>query len=347
MKQFAYHRAAGARAAVEAFTASTAPVMYLGGGTNLADLMRFGVAEPELLVDVSRLPHDQIEERPGSGVRIGAAARNSDTAVHPLIRRRYPVLSQAFLDGASGQLRNMATVGGNLLQRTRCGYFQDATKPCNKRRPGSGCPAIGGDNRDLAIFGYSEACVATHPSDIAVALAVLDAVVETEGPDGQRSIPIPGLHRLPGADPTLDTVLQPGELIVAVELPPLPAAARSVYRKVRERASFSFAVVSVAAVLELDGTENRLIRDCRIALGGVAAAPWRAVRAEAALRAVAATEGKLRRRGRCRARRGTAAARQRLQGPAGPQCSGPIGAGTSPFRPVRSRHAERYLRRVV
>jgi len=290
MKQFAYQRAAGARAAVEAFTASAAPAMYLGGGTNLADLMRLGVAEPELLIDVSGLPHDQIEERPGGGVRIGAAARNSDTAAHPLIRQRYPVLSQALLDGASGQLRNMATVGGNLLQRTRCGYFQDVTKPCNKRRPGSGCPAIEGDNRDLAIFGYSEACVATHPSDMAVALAVLDAVVETEGPGGQRTISIPGLHRLPGADPTRDTVLQPGELIVAVELPPLPAAARSVYRKVRERASFSFAVVSVAAVLELDGTENRLIRDCRIALGGVAAAPWRATRAEAALRAAAATE---------------------------------------------------------
>ena len=290
MKQFAYQRAAGTRAAIEAFTASTAPVMYLGGGTNLADLMRLGVAEPELLIDVSGLPNDQIEERPDGGVRIGAAARNSDTAAHPLIRRRYPVLSQAILDGASGQLRNMATVGGNLLQRTRCGYFQDVTKPCNKRQLGSGCPAIEGDNRNHAIFGYSEACVATHPSDMAVALAVLDTVVETQGPGGPRTIPIPGLHRLPGADPTRDTVLQPGELIVAVELPPLPAAARSVYRKVRDRASFSFAVVSVAAVLELDGTANRLIRDCRIALGGVAAAPWRATRAEAALRGAPATE---------------------------------------------------------
>jgi xanthine dehydrogenase YagS FAD-binding subunit len=290
MKQFAYQRAAGTRAAIEAFTASTVPVLYLGGGTNLADLMRLGVAEPELLIDVSGLPNDQIEERPGGGVRIGAAARNSDTAAHPLIRRRYPVLSQALLDGASGQLRNMATVGGNLLQRTRCGYFQDVTKPCNKRQLGSGCPAIEGDNRNHAIFGYSEACVATHPSDMAVALAVLDTVVETQGPGGPRAIPIPGLHRLPGADPTRDTVLQPGELIVAVELPPLPAAARSVYRKVRDRASFSFAVVSVAAVLELDGTANRLIRDCRIALGGVAAAPWRATRAEAALRGAPATE---------------------------------------------------------
>jgi len=290
MKQFAYQRATGTRAAVEAFAAATVPVMYLGGGTNLADLMRLGVAEPELLIDVSGLPDDQVAARPGGGVRIGAAARNSDAAAHPLIRRRYPVLSQALLDSASGQLRNMATVGGNLLQRTRCGYFQDVTKPCNKRQPGSGCPAVAGDNRNLAILGYSGLCVATHPSDMAVALAALDAVVTVDGPGGPRAIPVPGLHRLPGADPARDTVLQPGELIVAVDLPPLPGAARSAYRKVRRRASFSFAVVSVAAVLELDGTENRLIRDCRIALGGVAAAPWRATLAEAALRAAPATE---------------------------------------------------------
>ena len=287
MRPFAYQRATGTRAAVEAFTASTGSVMYLGGGTNLADLMRLGVAEPELLIDVSQLPHDEIEERPAGGVRIGAAARNSDAAAHPLIRQRYPVLSQALLNGASGQLRNMATVGGNLLQRTRCGYFQDVSKPCNKRLPGSGCPAIEGDHHNLAIFGHSQSCVATHPSDMAVALAVLDAVVDVEGTGGQRTIPIPGLYRLPDADPTRDTVLQPGELITAVELPPLPSAVRSAYRKVRERASFSFAVVSVAAVIELEG---RLIRDCRIALGGVAHAPWRATRAEAALRGAPATE---------------------------------------------------------
>jgi xanthine dehydrogenase YagS FAD-binding subunit len=287
MRPFGYQLATGARTAIEAFTASTQDVMYLGGGTNLVDLMRLGVAEPEVLIDVSQLPHHQIEERPNGGARIGAAARNSEAAAHPLIRRRYPVLSQALLAGASGQLRNMATVGGNLLQRTRCGYFQDVSKPCNKRQPGSGCPAREGDHHNLAIFGHSEACVATHPSDMAVALAALDAVVDVEGTGGQRTIPIPGLHRLPDADPSRDTVLQPGELIVAVELPPLPAAARSVYRKVRERASFSFAVVSVAAVLEVQG---RLIRDCRIALGGVAPAPWRATRAEAALRGAPATE---------------------------------------------------------
>jgi xanthine dehydrogenase YagS FAD-binding subunit len=293
MKEFAYQRATGTTAAVEAFTASTVPAMYLSGGTNLTDLMRLGVAEPELLIDVSRLPQDQIEELPGGGVRIGAAARNSDTAAHPLIRQGYPVLSQALLDSASGQLRNMATVGGNLLQRTRCGYFQDVSKPCNKRQLGSGCPAIDGDNHDLAILGYSDLCVATHPSDMAVALAVLGTVVKTQGPDGQRAIPIPGLHRLPGNDPTRDTVLQPGELIVSVDLPPLPATARSVYRKVRDRASFSFAVVSVAALLELDGTANRLIRDVRIALGGVSSVPWRATGAEAALRGVPATEANI------------------------------------------------------
>ncbi len=286
MRSFAYQRPAEARAAVTAFTAGTGEVMYLGGGTNLADLMRVGVAEPELLIDVSRLPHRQIEERPDGGVRIGAAARNSDTAAHPLVRGRYPVLSQALLNGASGQIRNMATVGGNLLQRTRCGYFQDTSKPCNKREPGSGCPAIEGEHRNLAIFGHSQACVATHPSDMAVALAALDAVVQVEGPGGQRTIPIPGLHRLPGTDPARDTVLEPGELITAVDLPPLPAAARSVYRKVRERASFSFAVVSVAAVLTVD---DGLIRDCRIALGGVAHVPWRAAQAEAVLRGAAAT----------------------------------------------------------
>jgi xanthine dehydrogenase YagS FAD-binding subunit len=286
MRPFAYQRATTAGAAVEAFTAGTGQVMYLGGGTNLADLMRLGVAEPQLLIDVSRLPGQGIEQRRSGGIRIGAAARNSDTAVHPLVRERYPVLSQALLAGASGQLRNMATVGGNLLQRTRCGYFQDVSKPCNKRRPGSGCPAIEGDHRNLAIFGHSPSCVATHPSDMAVALAALDAAVEAEGPGGRRAIPMPGLHRLPDGDPARDTVLQPGELITAVELPPLPAAARSAYRKVRERASFSFAVVSVAAVLEL---EDRLIRDCRIALGGVAHAPWRATRAEAALRGAPAT----------------------------------------------------------
>jgi xanthine dehydrogenase YagS FAD-binding subunit len=286
MRPFSYQQATGTRSAVDAFTGGPPDAMYLGGGTNLVDLMRLGVAEPDLLIDVTQLPHRDIEERPDGGARIGAAVRNSEAAVHPLIRQRYPVLSAALLAGASGQLRNMATVGGNLLQRTRCGYFQDVSKPCNKRQPGSGCPAREGDHHNLAIFGHSQTCVATHPSDMAVALAALDAIVEAEGPGGQRTVPIPGLHRLPDADATRDTVLQPGELITAVELPPLPPATRSGYRKVRERASFSFAVVSVAAVLGLDG---RLIRDCRIALGGVAHTPWRANRAEAALRGAPAT----------------------------------------------------------
>ena len=275
MKAFAFERASDAAAAV---SAGADGATFLGGGTNLVDLRKLGVAEPQRLVDVSRLPHDAIEETE-RGVRIGAAVRNTDLATHPLIRERYPVLSQALLAGASGQLRNLATVGGNLLQRTRCSYFQDVTKPCNKRRPGSGCPAREGEHRNLAIVGHSEHCVATHPSDMAVALAAIEATVEVLGANGERSIPIPGLHRLPGDKPQHDTVLNGGDLITAVELSrPAP---RSVYRKVRDRASFSFAVFSVAAVVELaDGA----ITEARVALGGVAHVPWRAERAEAVLR---------------------------------------------------------------
>jgi xanthine dehydrogenase YagS FAD-binding subunit len=281
VKAFAYERAGDAAAAVEA---GAGGATYLGGGTNLVDLMKLGVEEPLRLVDVSRLPHDAIEELPGGGLRVGAAVRNADLGVHPAVRERYPVLSQALLAGASGQLRNLATVGGNLLQRTRCSYFQDVTKPCNKRRPGSGCPAREGEHRNLAILGHSEHCVATHPSDMAVALAAVGATVVVLGANGERTIPLPGLHRLPGDKPQHDTVLNPGDLITAVELgAPAP---RSAYRKVRERASFSFAVFSVAAVVELeDGT----IREARIALGGVAHAPWRAERAEAVLRGAEAT----------------------------------------------------------
>jgi xanthine dehydrogenase YagS FAD-binding subunit len=285
VRPFAYERAADADAAVAAMGDGA---RYLGGGTNLVDLMKLGVEEPDRLVDVSRLPHTAIEDTEGGGLRIGAAARNSDVANHPAVRARYPVLSQALLGGASGQLRNLATVGGNLLQRTRCPYFQDVTKPCNKRRPGSGCPAREGEHRNLAILGHSEACVATHPSDMAVALTALGAMVHTRGPGGaERAIAMPGLHRLPGDEPQRDTVLEPGELITAVELAPLPWATRSAYRKVRERASFSFAVVSVAAALDVaDG----VVRDCRLALGGVAHAPWRAERAEEALRGQPAGE---------------------------------------------------------
>jgi xanthine dehydrogenase YagS FAD-binding subunit len=284
VKPFRYERASDEAAAVA--LAATPGARFLGGGTNLVDLMRLEVETPDVLVDVSRLPNDVIETRAG-GLRIGAGVRNSDLAADPLVRTRYPALAQAVLAGASGQVRNLATTGGNLLQRTRCAYFQDVTKPCNKREPGSGCPAREGDHRNLAVIGHSEHCVATHPSDMAVALCAFDAVVHVVGPDGRRSIPVVDFHRLPGDAPERDTVLEPGELIVAVELPSLPTAAHSVYRKVRERASFSFALVSVAAALDVvDGR----VRDARVALGGIAPKPWRATGAEEALRGGAADE---------------------------------------------------------
>ncbi|MFK4039915.1 FAD binding domain-containing protein [Nonomuraea wenchangensis] len=284
MRPFDYARAASAADAVRRFRPGT---MYLGGGTNLVDLMRLGVARPEHLLDVSRLPLDAVEEVRGR-LRVGAAVRNTDLAVHPLVRARYPMLARAVLTGASGQIRNMATVAGNLLQRTRCAYFQDVSRPCNKRRPGSGCPAIEGDHSNLAVLGHSGACVATHPSDMAVALAALEAEVHVTGPGGDRIIPMPGLHRLPGDAPERDTVLEPGDLVTAVELPP-PPPGTSLYRKVRERASFAFALVSIAAVLDVaaDGT----VAGCRIALGGLAHAPWRAERAERELIGRPATGG--------------------------------------------------------
>jgi xanthine dehydrogenase YagS FAD-binding subunit len=260
---------------------------FLAGGTNLVDLMRLGVATPDTLVDVRRLTSDRIDELPDGGVRIGAAVPNSDLAADQTIRRRYPVLSQALLLSASGQLRNLATTGGNLLQRTRCVYFQNVTTPCNKREPGSGCSALEGYHRELAILGTSQACIATHPSDMAVAMAALDAVVRTQGPDGLRTIPLTELHRLPGDEPERDTVLGHGELITAVELPPLAIAKNSRYRKVRDRASYAFALVSVAAALEVS---DGVVRDVRIALGGVAHKPWRAYTAEQALRGAPATE---------------------------------------------------------
>jgi xanthine dehydrogenase YagS FAD-binding subunit len=280
MTPFEYQRAADAASAV-ALVAGRPGAAFLGGGTNLVDHMKLGVAGPDLLVDVTRLPFDRVEALPGGGVRIGAAVRNSDLAAHPLIRTRYPVLSAALLAGASGQLRNLATTGGNLLQRTRCVYFQDVTTPCNKRQPGSGCAAIGGFTRDHAILGASPHCVAVHPSDMAVAMAALDATVMVLGRDGERRIPLTDFYRLPADAPQQDTVLAHGELITAVELPELSFAARSAYRKVRDRASYAFALVSVAAALDLaDG----VIREARIALGGIAHKPWRARRAEAALR---------------------------------------------------------------
>ncbi len=284
MRPFAYERAADPAAAIAAHGAGT---MYLGGGTNLVDLMKLGVETPARLVDVSHLALDGVEELADGGVRIGAAVRNSDLAAHRLVRERYPLLSEALLSGASGQLRNVATIAGNLLQRTRCAYFQDVSKPCNKRRPGSGCPAIEGDHRNLAVLGHSHACVATHPSDMAVAMAATGAQVHVTGPSGERTIAIPGLHRLPGDEPQRDTVLEDGELITAVDLPALPFARRSRYRKVRDRASYAFAVVSIAAAVDVEGGT---VREARIAFGGLAHAPWRAERAEEALRGAAATE---------------------------------------------------------
>ena len=291
MTPFAYERAADASSAV-ARVAAHPNAAFLGGGTNLVDHMRLGVANPQLLVDVTRLPLGRIESLPDGGIRIGAGVRNSDLAAERAVRERYPVLSQALLAGASGQLRNLATTAGNLLQRTRCAYFQDVTTPCNKRYPGSGCAAIEGHNRDHAILGASQHCVAVHPSDMAVALAALDAAVIVLGRQGEWRIPIVDFHRLPGDTPERDTVLEHGELIVAVELPPLPVAANSVYYKVRDRASYAFALVSVAAALEVS---DGCVKDVRIALGGIAHKPWRALRAEASLRGAAATEESYRR----------------------------------------------------
>src|SRR3989442_4149108 len=286
MNPFRYERASDASTAI-AMLAQVPMGAFLGGGTNLVDHMKLGVAQPDLLVDVTRLPYDRIELLPDGGVRTGAAVRNSELAADRTIRARYPMLAQALLSGASGRLRNLATTGGNLLQRTRCVYFQDVSKPCNKRVPGSGCPAREGYHRTLAILGASEACIATHPSDMAVALAALDAVVRVLGPNGERTIPLAGFHRLPGDEPQRDTVLEHGELITAVDLPPLAFATRSRYRKVRDRASYAFALVSVAAALDVTGG---IVRDVRIALGGVAHAPWRATKAEAALCCAAATQ---------------------------------------------------------
>jgi xanthine dehydrogenase YagS FAD-binding subunit len=253
---------------------------FLAGGTNLVDLMRAGVETPATLIDVNRLALDRIEETEEAGLRIGATVRNSVLAADPRVRERYPVLASALLHGASGQLRNLATTAGNLLQRTRCPYFYDPGKPCNKREPGTGCPARDGEHHNLAILGGSEHCIATHPSDMAVAMVALDASVELVAADGERSIPLAELHRLPGDRPDRETNLRDGELIVSVTLPPLPIARRSRYVKIRERASFAFAVVSVAAALE---TEGDRISGVRLALGGVAHRPWRAHRAEAEL----------------------------------------------------------------
>ncbi|WP_330241951.1 FAD binding domain-containing protein [Streptomyces sp. NBC_00525] len=279
MKEFGYERAHDVAGAIALL--GTAPdARLLGGGTNLVDLMKAGVERPSLLVDVQELPLDTIEYTPGAGLRVGATVSNSDLAAHPGVRRHYPALAQALLAGASGQLRNMATVGGNLLQRTRCGYFADPAKPCNKRVPGSGCPAIAGEHRNHAVLGASEHCVATHPSDMAVALAAFDAVVGYETADGPGELPLDAFYRPVGDTPHVETALPAGALVTGITLPPAPVAAHSRYRKVRERASYAFAIGSVAAALDVrDGT----VREARLAFGAVASRPWRARTAERAL----------------------------------------------------------------
>ncbi len=294
MRPFAYVRATSVDDAISAATtpATTdalddAPTTaYLAGGTNLVDHLRLGIRHADRLVDINRLDLGGVEETTDGGVRIGANVRNADLAAHPLIRTRYPMVSQALLAGASGQIRAMASTGGNLLQRTRCVYFQDVTTPCNKREPGTGCSARDGYGVHNAILGASDACVAVHPSDLCVPLAALDAVVHVAGPAGPRAIPFGELHRLPGDHPELDTTLEPGELITAVELPPLPWVTRSRYRKVRERASYAFALISVAAALDV---EDGMVRDARLALGGVSHRPHRAATAEDELRGRPAT----------------------------------------------------------
>jgi xanthine dehydrogenase YagS FAD-binding subunit len=273
MKSFTYQRAATpVEAAATAMGAQEAK--FIAGGTNLLDLMKLEIETPAHLIDVNGLALDKIESTPEGGLRIGALVRNTDLAADARVRRDHGVLSRALLAGASGQLRNMATTAGNLLQRTRCPYFYDTNQPCNKRRPGSGCAAIGGFSRQHAVVGGSEACIATHPSDMAVAMRALDATVETIRADGAtRTIPVAELHRLPGDTPHIETTLMPGELITAVTLPK-PVGGTHIYRKVRDRASYAFALVSVAAIVQRDGTG-------RVALGGVAPKPWRVEAAEA------------------------------------------------------------------
>lgn len=285
MRPFTYTRPDTVPAAIRA-AAESPGTRYLAGGTNLVDLMRADVEHPAALIDITALPLKEIEQLPNGNIRIGALATNSQVAAHPVIRTHYPVLTQAILAGASGQLRNMATVGGNLLQRTRCHYFYDTAAPCNKRTPGEGCVALTGHTRNHAILGTSPHCIATHPSDMCVALTALDATVETESPTGTRRFPLTDLHHPPGTTPNVETTLHPNELITAVELPPLPAARNSRYRKVRDRASYAFALVSTAAALQ---TTDGRITGAHIALGGVATHPWRAHKAEAVLKDAPAT----------------------------------------------------------
>lgn len=286
MIDFQYARATDVADAVRQIAADPA-AKFIAGGTNLIDLMKYGVEHPARLIDISRLPLNTVEETPEGGLRIGALVPNTDLAYHPLVGKRYPLVASAILAGASQQLRNMASTGGNLVQRTRCFYFYDATTPCNKREPGSGCSAIDGINRINAILGTSEACIATHPSDLCVALAALEAKVHVTGPASERVIPFSGFHRLPGDTPERDTNLEPNEIITAIELPARGFAANHSYLKIRDRLSYAFALVSVAAALELDGDR---INTARLALGGVAHKPWRDPAVEETLRGHAADE---------------------------------------------------------
>jgi len=285
MHTFEFMRPQNAAAAITtAAQAKTAQqgvdVKFLAGGTTLIDLMKLEVETPSRLVDINRLPFDKIEEIPGGGLKIGATVRNSDLAHHPAVQRNYAVLSQAILSGASGQIRNMATTAGNLLQRTRCMYFRDTAMPCNKREPGTGCSAIIGSNRMLAILGTSEHCIATNPSDMCVALAALEATIHVQGPRGVRAVPIGDFHLLPGNTPNRETVLDPGDLITHVTLPPPVAGSKQVYLKLRDRASYEFALASAAVVISAAGGN---VTRVRIALGGVGTKPWRSPEAEAAL----------------------------------------------------------------
>lgn len=286
MQPFKYTRANDAPGAIRAVSASK-DARFLGGGTNVLDLMREGVENPSELVDISHLNLTQVRSVQG-GLSIGALAKNTDTANHPLVRQNYPMLTQAILAGASAQIRNMATNGGNLMQRTRCNYFYDVSMPCNKREPGSGCGALEGINRNHAIFGWSDKCIAVHPSDMCVALLALDAVVKVQDASGkERSIPFAEFHRLPGEMPEVDNELKHGELITAIQLPPSNLAANSYYLKIRDRASYAFALVSVAAGLQI---RDKAISEARIAMGGVAHKPWRAAEAEKYLIGKSATD---------------------------------------------------------
>jgi xanthine dehydrogenase YagS FAD-binding subunit len=286
MHAFEYVRPKDAGAAIAAGTKAKtaqqgADVRFLAGGTTLIDLMKLDVEQPTQLVDVNRLPYDKIEPTADGGLRIGATVRNSDLAHHATVQKDYAVLSQALLSGASAQLRNMATTAGNLLQRTRCMFFRDTVWPCNKRQPGSGCPAIAGGNRSLAVLGTSEHCIASNPSDMCVAMAALEAVIHVTGNQGERAIPFGEFHRLPGDTPHVETVLEPGDLITHVTLPPPVAGSKQLYLKLRDRASYEFALASAAVVLNADN--GGVVTRARVALGGVGTKPWRSPEAEAAL----------------------------------------------------------------